>query len=113
MADVRLTAEPVTRTGLAAAYTTGLSIANTYLVRLAGKTMLHFKKSGAGACVVTLETPGQVGGLAVEDPTVSVPATTGDLFVELPPHLFADGSNDARFTLSEVTGLSVAVLQLT
>lgn len=114
MADVRLTPEKVTDAGLAATYTGSLSIADTYLVQNDGAVILHFKKTGAGACTVTVVTPKSGGrGLAIADRTFSVPATTGDVFAgPFPVGLYNDGSGDLSFTLSEITGLTVAVLRV-
>ena len=116
MADVRIAVEQVDRAGngLTATYTGGLSVANTYLVNNDGRVVLHFKKTGAGACTVTVTTPGTVDGLAVADLTASVPATTGDIFLgPFPTDQYnAAGEQDIRFTLSEITGLTVAVLRV-
>lgn len=113
MADVRLAVEQILPSGLAATYTGSLLIANTYQVRNDGRTFVHFKKSGAGACNVTIATPSTVGGNAVADRVVEVPATTGDKFIgPFPPHIYNDGSGDLNITLSEITGLTVAVLRL-
>ncbi len=113
MSDVRLTPERILPIGLGATYTGSLSTSNTYQVRNTGRTFLHFKKSGAGACVVTIETPVTIGGLAVAEQTVSVAASTGDEFIgPFPTNIYNDGSHDVRVTLSEITGLTVAVLEL-
>lgn len=113
MADVDLTAEQITRVGINATDTGSLSTSDTYKVRNDGKTFLHFKKSGAGACTVTFVTPGTVDGLAVADRTVSVPATTGDVMVgPFPRRIYNDSDGELAFTLSEITGLTVAVLTL-
>lgn len=113
MSDVRLSPEQILPSGLAATYTGSLDTGNTYLVRNDGRIALHFKKSGAGACNVTIATPGTVGGNAIAERVVEVPATTGDRFIgPLPPHIYNDGSGDLSITVSEVTGLTVAVLRL-
>jgi len=113
MAEVTLTPERVLKDGLAATYTGSLSTSNTYLVRNNGRVVLHFKKGGAGDCTVTVQTPKTVAGLAVAENTFSVPATTGDIFAgPFPQSIFNDSAGDLRFTLSEITGLTVAVLQI-
>lgn len=114
MANVRLTPEAVDDKGLAATYIGSLSVANTYLVNNGGNVILHFKKTGAGACTVTVTTPKTGGrGLAIAERTFTVPATTGDIFAgTFPVGLFNDGSGDISFTLSEITGLTVAVLKV-
>ena len=113
MAEVRLTPEAVLPTGLAASYTGSLSTENTYLVRNTGRTVLHVKKSGAGDCEVTIATPATLGGLAVAEQAVTVPATTGDRFIgPFPTHIYNDGNHDLNLTFDEVTGLTIAVLEL-
>lgn len=121
MADNRLTVEKVVRTGLAATYAVAgagagqLNVTDTYLVNNDGKVILHFKKSGAGTCTVTILVPttSDVDGLVVPDRTITVPATTGDRFIgPFPPEVYNDAVHDVRFTLSEITGLTCAVLRV-
>ncbi len=112
--EVRLSVEQSLKSGLAATYTSsGLLAANTYKVRNDGKVFLHFKKTGAGDCTVTITTPGTSQGLAIADQTVTVAATTGDKFVgPLPASLFNDASSDVSFSISDTVGLSIAVIRL-
>ena len=113
MSDVRIVPERVLPIGLGATYTGSLSDSDTYMFRNKGNMILHFKKSGAGACTVTIETPVTIGGLAVAEQTVVVAATTGDEFIgPFPPNIYNDGSHDVRVTLSETTGLTVAALEI-
>lgn len=113
MATVVLNPDVVAEAGVAANYNSGLLTANTYKFRNNSKTILHFKKSGASPCTVTVASPLLVRGHAVAAATVNVPATTGDVFVGPFSHdVYDDGNHDVSFTLSEVTGLTVAVLQL-
>lgn len=113
MAEVRIQPQKILKAGITPSYTGSLLTTNTYLVRNNGRIALHFKKSGAGDCVVTAQTPVQVSGLDVAENTVTVPATTGDKLIgSFPPSVFNDGMQDLRFTLSEITGLSVAALEL-
>jgi len=119
MANNRLTPEAVVRTGLAATYLIAgagqgqLNVADTYQVNNDGHTILHWKKSGAGACIVTLTTPGTVDSLAITDRLVTVPATTGDIFMgPFPPSIYNNNIHDFEFTIDEVTGLTLAVLRI-
>src|SRR4051794_40438128 len=113
MSTVVLTPDVVVEGGVAANYTGSLSTGNTYVFRNNGKTVLHFKKSGANPCTVTVNAQATLRGHAVAAATASVPATTGDKFVGPFPHdLYDDINHDVSFTLSEVTGLTVAVLQI-
>ncbi|MFQ5775858.1 MAG: hypothetical protein ACE5GS_15150 [Kiloniellaceae bacterium] len=113
MADVVLAPQRINAGGIAPARTGGLTTNDTYLVRNNGAVILLFEKTGAGACVVTVQTPARAGGLDVAERTFTVPATTGDVAAgPFPPSIYNDGSGDLRFTLSEVTGLTVAALML-
>jgi hypothetical protein len=112
MATVVLNPDVVTEAAIAATYTGGLSLANTYKFRNNGKTILHFKKTGAGICAVTVATAQVVRGHAVANVPFNVPAAVGDVFVgPFSPDLYNDANNDVSFTLSEITGLTVAVVQ--
>lgn len=111
MADVRIAVENVVQGGLTATYNGSLSIANTYQVRNSGRVILHFLKTAAVDCTVTIQTPAKVAGLDVAELTVVVPATTGDKFIgPFPPSVFNTGANDLEFTLSDIDGVTVAVL---
>lgn len=71
---------------------------------------LHVKNTNAGACVVTVATPGNVRGVAYNAYTISVPATTGDReFGPFPPSLFANASGVASVTYSVSSGVTIQV----
>lgn len=112
MSQVTYNPDTILPAGKAATYNSSLSTSNTYLVPNDGNVLLHFKKTGAGACTVTIQTNIHQDGLALPNETVTVPATTGDVFVgPFPPHIFNQNGN-VQFTLSEITGLSVAAIHL-
>jgi len=46
-----------------------------------GKTFIQVKNTNAGEITVTVVTPITIGGLAVSDRTITVPATTGDKMI--------------------------------
>lgn len=113
MADVRLAVQKVVPASVTPTYTGSLSASNTYQVRNSGKVMLHFKKSGAGDCTVTVTTPATVGGLAVAEQMFTVVASTGDKMAgPFPPSIYNDSLQDLNITLSEITGLTVAVVEM-
>ncbi len=119
MATVTLAVQTLARAGITPSYTASgasplLNIADTFRFQNDGKVLLHFKKTGAGDCTVTIQTPETVDGLAVSDRTVTVPATTGDVMIgPFPPnHYNQAGGNYCQFTVNEVTGLSVAIVKL-
>lgn len=112
MATVVLAPDVVTDAGIAPVRT-ALNIANTYKFRNNGRTILHFRKSGANPCTVTVTVQGTLGGKAVASQTFVVPANTGDVFAGPFPHgIYDDTNHDCSFTVSEATGLDVAVEQL-
>jgi hypothetical protein len=113
MATVVLNPDLAVEAGVAPTYNGGLSVANTYKFRNNGKTLLYFRKTGAGACAVTIASPLTVRGHAVAAQTVNVPATTGDVVCgPFARDVYDDINGDCTFTLSEITGLTVAVIQL-
>ena len=113
MADVRKAVQQVTRGGLAATYTTPTTT-DVYLINNDGRVMIHVLKTGAGSCTVTLNTGATYGGLAIANPTVTVPATTGDVMIgPFPPGIFNDpGTSDMRVSFGEVTGLTFAAVKV-
>jgi hypothetical protein len=112
MALIERAVQQITNAGVVPSYLGSLSTSDTYRVNNDGKLILHFKKTGAGACTVTIITPSTVGGLAIADKTVNVPATTGDVMIsDLDPAVFNGGQPYLEFTLSEITGLSFASFQ--
>jgi hypothetical protein len=120
MPTITLTPQEVVRTGLAPVYTAAgasplLNTSDTFVFNNTGRELLHFKKSGAGSCNVVITPPGTVDGLAVAARTVAVPATTGDKMIgPFPPAIYntPGASTFVGFTVSEVTGLTVAIVRL-
>lgn len=120
MPNIVLPVQSAVRAGLAPVYTASgasplLNVVDTFRFENTGREVLHFKKTGAGDCQVTITTPGTVDGLAVADRVVAVPATVGDVIIGPFPtaHYNLPGTSTfAGFTVSEVTGLSVAVIRV-
>jgi hypothetical protein len=113
MADIRLAPQQSVDTGVTPTYTGSLTTTDTYVIRNSGRMIVNFVKTGAGDCVVTIQTPKVVGGLAVAEQTVTVVATTGNKFIgPFTPSLYNDGYGDVRMTLSNITNLTVAVLEM-
>ncbi len=116
MADVVLTREQIVMAGLDA-NDNAIDATDVYFVdNQPGQVFLHFKNTGGSPSVVTFETTQQIGGLDIEDPTVSVPATTGDLMVGPFPATYevVGGANDGqiKFTQDQATGVTCAALRL-
>ena len=120
MSTVTLTPQSLARAGITPTRTAAgasplLNVTDTFVFNNTGKEFLHFLKTGAGACTVTISTPNTVDGLAVADRTVTVGATTGDVMTGPFPvehYNTSGGSTFAGFTVSEVTGLSVAIIRM-
>jgi hypothetical protein len=113
VADVPLSVEQVVRTGLAATYNGTLSTDNTYQVANDGKVILHVVKTEAVDCDVTFTAPGTYYGMTFADHVVTVAGTTGNVFIgPFPPQVFSDAAGNVEFTLSDVDGLTIAVLHL-
>ena len=93
MAQVRISPQKVTRQGLAAAYTAAptLTTGDTFLVANDGRTMLHLDNSGVSgpAVTVTVDTPGQVDGLAVPQRTPRYMCNACVLHSTCTGHIFA------------------------
>lgn len=112
MANIVLAPEIPRTIGLAPNYT-AIATGNTYKVRNNGRTMLHFLKSGAGEAIITFQTPGSIGGLAIAERTLSVPASSGDKMVGgFPTDIYNDANGDLNFTTDEGTGLTAAVVDI-
>ncbi len=115
MADVVLTVQNVGRAGVAPSYLS-IDATDEYLLpNRAGKTFLHFLNTGGSISVVTFDIVQTVEGETILDPTVDVPATTGDVMVALTKLFEAVSGVDkgqVRFSQDQATGVSVASLRL-
>lgn len=111
MSDVVLTVQPVPREGLDL---TDVSIDATdvYFVKNARGVFLHFKNTGGSPSTVTIDTVKQVDGLDLENPTINVPATTGDIHVAAIPESWLDdvtNPGSIKFSQDQASGVTVAV----
>lgn len=115
MANIAVTVQEIQRaTGTQMTYQAPTTT-DTYQVPNDGRTFLHVKKTGAGACTVTVVTPATVaGGLGVADATFSVAATTGDRMIgPFDPSVFNDPATGLmNVTFSDVVGLTFAAVRL-
>ena len=71
-----------------------------------GRVFVEVVSSDAGAQSVTIITPGTVGGLAVADQVVAVPAGATRLFGPLPPAIYNQPDGTVSFDPS-VTGATL------
>lgn len=92
----------------------------TYAVPLATEQLipnddlfLHVKNANGSACVVTFTDPGQTpSGSAATNPSVSVPATTGDRMIFVPATLASTVTGTIQVGFSVQTSVSVALLRM-
>jgi len=116
VADVVLTREQIVVAGIDPT-DNAIDATDVYFVdNQPGQVFLHFKNTGGSPSAVTFDTTQQVGGLDIEDPIVTVPATTGDRMIgPFPAHYeVKGGANDGqiKFTQDQATGVTVSALRL-
>ncbi len=116
MADVILTEKQIVQAGLTPAYQSIDATDTYYAKNSAGKLFLHFLNTGGSISVVTFDLTQLVEGAAFIDPTVSIPATTGDKMVGPFPGLWEvlGGTHDGRvkFTQDQATGVTVMAVRV-
>lgn len=70
-------------------------------------------KNGSGSSItVTIVAPGSTWGVAIPDPTVSVPATTGDVLIALPPGLADPATGLVGVSYSATASVTVALVRI-
>lgn len=114
MADVTLTVQQADRDGLTASYTSIDNVDTYYAARHGGNLLLHFKNTNASPATITFDVTQTRDGVSFADPTVTVPATTGDVFVGGLGDVYeATGTNagKVKFSCSLATGVTVAAIQ--
>lgn len=112
MARTALTAQRVTRDGVAPTYAP--ASAEGHYWGNTGRQILHLKNTDAAPVEVSFPISVLVDGEAVADKTVTVAATTGDLMVgPFPPSQYRQDDGNAWVNFDSVTGLTVALLDIT
>jgi hypothetical protein len=111
MPRTALTLQEIVPAGLAPSYAAG-DAANGHSASAGYDVFLHVKNVGGGSCTVTLNSTARIGGVALANQTVVVPATTGDKMIPLRPDLYAQSDGLAYVDLSTATGVTVAVIRL-
>lgn len=102
--------QQITVLGLTTAYATPLASES---IVPSDDIFLHVKNANAAACVVTLTDPGTTpSGSAATNPTVTVPATTGDRMIYLPPSLANPTTGLITVAFSVQTSVSVALFRM-
>lgn len=106
-----LTTKVVPNTGLSPTYDPAAAAGDKCAT--GSGVVLHVKNAHTAAQDVVLVTPQTVDGLAVADRTISIPATSGSVFIPV-PDLYrnpSDGLCSLTYPLG-VTALTVAVLRV-
>lgn len=107
MARTALAVQSASLSGLTPSFTAanvdGHSMAND------GQTMIYVKNGHTGAQSVTAVTPQKVGGLAVEDVTVSIPAGGERIIGGFEPLHFG---RTVDLNFSGVTALTIAAIRV-
>jgi hypothetical protein len=112
MARTALTPQNIAVAGLAPSFSAG-DAANGHEFANDGATFLEVKNAGGSPITVTLLTPYTYQGVAITDPTVSVPATTGDRMIgPFPTTVFNTAGGLMQFDLSGATSVTVAVFRV-
>jgi hypothetical protein len=105
-----LTAQAVVKTGLAPVYS-AVSASDTVTPVPGSKLFLHVKNGNGSACTVTLVDGGRTpAGSAATNPTVSVPASTGDRMIGPLPAEMADPATGLITVQYSVTATVTAAL---
>lgn len=107
MARTALPVQTLTDAGAAPTFTAANADGNS----VPPGSVLYFKNTNGSPRVVSIPTPATLAGKAVEDASVSVPATTGERVVGgLRSDLYAQDDGSVYLNYDAVTGLTVAVL---
>lgn len=86
---------------------------DTIAVDTSRKTFLHIKNGNASACVVTIaDASFTAAGNASANRTVSVPATTGDEMIYLPPAAASATTGLITLTYSVTATVTAAAVSL-
>lgn len=116
MADVVLTRLQIVRTGLTSAFQSLNATDTYYFVNDEGNVYLHVKNTGGSISVVTFDLTQLFEGAALVDPTVNIPATTGDVLIGPFPASWqvSGGAHDGRikFSQNQASGVTAAAVRL-
>src|SRR3954466_1530651 len=106
-----ITKQQVTMAGIAPVYT-GVTASDTFLVD--DDLFLHVKNAGGSPCTVTLtDTSVSAGGNPAVNPTVTVPATTGDRMIgPIPPVYVNAATGLITVAYSFTTSVTAALLRM-
>jgi len=108
-----LTVQEPTLAGITPTYAAA-DVAGDTFAYSGGNVVIHIKNTNAAQRVATILTPGTVEGVAIADPTVTIPATTGDKMIKLnaPGNLFVAATGLISITYDAVTNVTIGVFKV-
>jgi len=86
MGTTAITVQPVSRDG--AEFTAEAANEDGHTIPNSGRMAVYFLNGSAGACEVTVATPGKVDGLDIDELVVDVPAGENWLIGPFPPEIY-------------------------
>ncbi len=106
MADHTLTVQESSRAGLdlRAAESTVVT-ADTYYMPNDERTRLFVRNATGSTCVVTIETPATLDGLAITDRTVSILTAKEFLIGPFPKSVYNNGVGNVKVTFDQTVGI--------
>lgn len=114
MARSALAVQAIVIAGLEPAFTA--ANVDGHSVQNDGRTVLYVKNGSVGSVDVTIQTPGAVGGNAIADRVIAVPAGEDRIIGTFAPSVYnRGGSTDAHsiyVDFSAVTTVTVAALRV-
>lgn len=106
-----LAPQQITKAGLTPVYS-AVSASDTISADSIG-LFLHVKNTSGTADTVTLDDSGTTaGGSAATDPTVTVPITTGDKMIYIPPQFVNPATGLVTVTHSQTTSVTCALFRV-
>lgn len=109
---VALEVEKLTAAGRAPTFKEELSTEDEYQFQNDGRTFIIVKNGSAEPIEVTVVTPGEAGGLAIEDRVVEVPAESDLHIGPFDRTVYSDAERMTTIKFSAVASVSVATLEV-
>lgn len=107
-----LTTQTVGATGTGPTYT-AVNASDTITADAGSKMFLHVKNANASACTVTItDASVTAAGSAAQNPTVTVPASTGDRMIALSALMAAPATGLITVSYSPTASVTAGVFRL-
>jgi len=111
MARTALTVQDIALAGITPSYAAANADGNSFDNQ--GGSYLQVKNGSGSQITVTIPTPAKVGGVDLEDITVTVAATTGDKVIgPFAPELFNQSGGVVHVNYSAVTTITAGAFKL-